>query len=78
MPMKQSGLFINSSPVNGMSLRLEEPGNGKSWIVEKHDETAWLIAVASYNIGNIYQGEIDEKNNITVVKDPGGKPLLTQ
>lgn len=78
MSMKQSGLFINNNPVIEMSLRLEEPGKGKSWVVEKHDETAWLIAVASYNIGSIYQGKIDDNNRIAFVKDPSGKPLLAQ
>lgn len=76
LSMKQSGLFINNNPVIEMSLRVEEPAKNKSWLVEKHDETAWLIAVASYNVGNVYQGKIDDKDHIIFVKDASGKPLL--
>jgi hypothetical protein len=47
LSMKQSGLFINNNPVIEMSLRVEQPQFNKSWLVEKHNETAWLIAVAA-------------------------------
>lgn len=36
-----------------------------------------VIAVDSYHVGNVYQGEIDDKDNVIFVKDASGKPLLT-
>lgn len=77
LSMKQNGLFINNNPVIDMSLRIEERANKKSWLVENHQETAYLIAVGSYQVGNVYQGKFDNKtNNIIFVKDASGKPLL--
>lgn len=77
LSMKQSGLFINNNPVIEMSLRVEQPQFSKSWLVEKHNETAWLIAVAAYQVGNVYQGKQGQKDNSLVfVKDGSGKPLL--
>lgn len=61
LSMKQSGLFINNNPVIEMSLRVEQPQFNKSWLVEKHNETAWLIAVAAYQSGNVYQASSRQK-----------------
>lgn len=77
LSMKQSGLFINNNPVIEMSLRVEQPQFNKSWLVEKHNETAWLIAVAAYQVGNVYQGKQGQKDkSLVFVKDGSGKPLL--
>lgn len=76
LSMKQSGLFINNNPVIEMSLRVEQPQFNKSWLVEKHNETAWLIAVAAYQPGNIYQGKLGQNDkSLVFVKDGSGKPL---
>ncbi|MHB9327955.1 hypothetical protein ACP3S7_10460 [Phytobacter ursingii] len=76
LSMKQSGLFINNNPVIEMSLRVEQPQFNKSWLVEKHNETAWLIAVAAYQSGNVYQGKLGQDDkSLVFVKDGSGKPL---
>jgi hypothetical protein len=76
LSMKQSGLFINNNPVIEMSLRVEQPQFNKSWLVEKHNETAWLIAVAAYQVGNVYQGKLGQNDkSLVFVKDGSGKPL---
>ena len=79
LTMKQNGLFINNNPVIDMTLRVEDKANQTSWLVEKHHETAYLIAVASYQVGGIYHGKVEEKTGkIVFVKDSSGKPLLAQ
>ena len=79
LTMKQNGLFINNNPVIDMTLRVEDKANQKSWLVEKHQETAYLIAVASYLVGGVYYGKVEVKTGkIVFVKDASGKPLLVQ
>ncbi|MGK9176012.1 hypothetical protein KXR87_22800 [Yokenella regensburgei] len=76
LTMKQNGLFINNNPVIDMSLRVEDVKNQKSWLVEKHQETAWLIAVASYQVGEVYYGKVENKTGkIVFVKDGSGRPV---
>jgi hypothetical protein len=36
----KTGLFINNNPVIDMDLRVQDLNNGKTWLVEKHQETA--------------------------------------
>ncbi|VYU77905.1 hypothetical protein [Metakosakonia massiliensis] len=77
LSMRQNGLFINNNPVIDMTLRVEEPVNHKSWLIENHQETAYIIAVGSYQVGNMYKGKFDSKaNKVLLVKDASGKPLL--
>ncbi|WP_437889015.1 hypothetical protein [Phytobacter sp. V91] len=79
LTMKQNGLFINNNPVIDMSLHVEDKANQKSWLVEKHQETACLIAVDSYLLGGVYYGKVEAKTGrIVFVKDLSGKPLLAK
>ncbi|MGX9271523.1 hypothetical protein ACWXWK_00110 [Pantoea ananatis] len=75
LSMKQNGLFLNNNPVVEMSLRVRD-SHGKSWLVEKHEETVLLIALDKYQVGDVYGGKFDIKtSNILFVKDESGKPI---
>ncbi|KAA9002634.1 hypothetical protein FJU30_03615 [Affinibrenneria salicis] len=76
LSMHQSGLFLNNNPVLELKLKIEtEPAN-KSWLVEKHQETAFLIALSSYEVGGIYDARMGKnENDILLVKDDSGKPV---
>ncbi|WEF30314.1 hypothetical protein PYR66_11770 [Klebsiella aerogenes] len=77
LSMKQSGLFINNNPVVTMDLRVANATDGKTWLLEKHDETIQLITLDAYQVGSVYKVKLDSKNNsIVFIKDPSnGKPL---
>ncbi|AER32200.1 hypothetical protein ACVWWU_001039 [Pantoea sp. PA1] len=75
LSMKQNGLFLNNNPVVEMSLRVTDL-HGKSWLVEKHEETVLLIALDKYQVGDVYDGKFDIKtSSILFVKDESGKPI---
>lgn len=75
LSMKQNGLFLNNNPVVEMSLRVTD-SHGKSWLVEKHEETVLLIALDKYQVGDVYGGKFDIKtSSILFVKDESGKPI---
>ncbi|WP_145033866.1 hypothetical protein [Pantoea ananatis] len=75
LSMKQNGLFLNNNPVVEMSLRVTDL-HGKSWLVEKHEETVLLIALDKYQVGDVYEGKFDIKtSSILFVKDESGKPV---
>lgn len=75
LSMKQNGLFLNNNPVVEMSLRGTD-SHGKSWLVEKYEETVLLIALDKYQVGDVFDGKFDIKtNNILFVKDENGKPV---
>ncbi|AWQ18318.1 hypothetical protein NB724_001147 [Pantoea ananatis] len=75
LSMKQNGLFLNNNPVVEMSLRVTD-SHGKSWLVEKHEETVLLIALDKYQVGDVYGGKFDIKTSkILFVKDESGKPI---
>lgn len=77
--MRQSGLFINNNPVLEMSLRIVDKKNNESWVVEKHKETAMLIALGDYNVENIYEGRLGkDKNDVMFVRDDSGKPVAAK
>ncbi|WP_223881491.1 hypothetical protein [Affinibrenneria salicis] len=76
LSMHQSGLFLNNNPVLELKLKIEtEPAN-KSWLVEKHQETAFLIALSSYEVGGVYDARMGKnENDILLVKDESGNPV---
>ncbi|QJT81164.1 hypothetical protein [Kosakonia sp. MUSA4] len=77
LSMKQTGLFINNNPVVEMELRVVEPMNNKSWLIEKHKETVMLITLDAWQVGNTYQAKTDKDGKkIVFVRDDNDRPLL--
>ncbi|QKJ85806.1 hypothetical protein PMPD1_0834 [Paramixta manurensis] len=76
LSMKQTGLFLNNNPVLELNLRVKSEKEQRTWLVEKHQETAMLIAVASYEVGGVYEARVGKNDNdILLVKDASGKPI---
>ncbi|QKJ85803.1 hypothetical protein PMPD1_0831 [Paramixta manurensis] len=76
LSMKQNGLFLNNNPVLDLKLKIELLNEPHSWLVEKHQETAMLIAVASYEVGGVYEARVGKNDNdILLVKDASGKSI---
>lgn len=77
LSMAQSGVFINNNPVVTMDLRVKDLAKNKTWLLEKQNETILLITLDAYQVGSVYQGKLDKKDNSVVfVKDPSsGKPI---
>ncbi|KAA9002640.1 hypothetical protein FJU30_03575 [Affinibrenneria salicis] len=76
LSMKQNGIFINNNPVLELKLKIDTDENNHSWLVEKHQETALLIALSAYDVGGIYEARIGKnENDILLVKDESGKPV---
>ncbi|EIW9475955.1 MULTISPECIES: hypothetical protein [Klebsiella] len=78
LAMRQTGLFINNNPVIDMDLRVQDLNNGKTWLVEKHQETVLLITLDAWQVGVNYEAKLDPKDNaIVFVIDINDKPKLT-
>ncbi|WP_237613341.1 hypothetical protein [Pectobacterium parmentieri] len=73
--MKQSGLFLNNNPVVDMNLRLAD-STGKTWLVEKHQETVLLISIDKYQVGKTYMAKKDENTDFIIfIKNRNGWPI---
>ncbi|EGI3956044.1 hypothetical protein H3428_004121 [Escherichia coli] len=78
LAMRQTGLFINNNSVIDMDLRVQDLNNGKTWLVEKHQETVLLITLDAWQVGVNYEAKLDPKDNaIVFVRDINDKPKLT-
>ncbi|MCU5771711.1 hypothetical protein N5923_08950 [Erwiniaceae bacterium BAC15a-03b] len=76
LSMKQTGLFLNNNPVIEMNLKAENIDKNESWLIEKHNETALVIALNDYQVGNVYHAKVgNNKNDIVFIKDESGKPV---
>ncbi|KAA9002629.1 hypothetical protein FJU30_03640 [Affinibrenneria salicis] len=76
LSMRQSGVFLNNNPVLELKLKIEDEQADKSWLVEKHSETALLIALNSYEVGGVYNARMGKnQNDILLMKDESGKPI---
>ncbi|MBP2168757.1 hypothetical protein J2125_001949 [Erwinia toletana] len=76
LSMKQTGLFINQNPVIEMKLKAEDKEKNESWLIEKHNETAMLIAMDAYQVGNVYEAKLGKnKEDIMFVRDASGRPV---
>ncbi|MBI0552713.1 hypothetical protein [Pectobacterium parmentieri] len=75
LSMKQSGLFLNNNPVVDMNLRLAD-STGKTWLVEKHQETVLLISIDKYQVGKTYMAKKDENTDFIIfIKNRNGWPI---
>lgn len=76
LSMKQTGLFLNNNPVIEMKLKAESKEKNESWLIEKHNETALLIALDAYQVGNVYEAKLGKnKDDVMFVTDASGKPV---
>ncbi|MCU5771709.1 hypothetical protein N5923_08960 [Erwiniaceae bacterium BAC15a-03b] len=79
LSMKQNGLFLNNNPVVEMKLKAADKEKKESWLVEKHNETALLIALDAYQVGNVYEAKLGKnKEDILFVRDASGRPVPAQ
>ncbi len=77
LSMQQSGLFLNQNPVLDLSLRINNPMTGRTYLIEKHKETALLMSLDAYQVGGVYEIRIGNKDDeIQFEMGNDGKPIL--